>query len=182
MGQTQPFSHLLGASWDLLFQEGNTDVVLVNMASSSSFAPPKLCDFILTERLGSGTYASVYKAYRKVAVSPFPWRQQNSRCTFAVRLKVRSECCWCTVTGRQQRGGSSEGGGQEEPEQGVNREPADGDRDPQVCAAPSHRPAQGLPGKDTTSGLIICDLCVSVDASPGPELCSCGSGTLRTFI
>ncbi|KAM9764962.1 serine/threonine-protein kinase ULK3 [Menidia menidia] len=35
------------------------------MASSSSFAPPKLPDFILTERLGSGTYATVYKAYRK---------------------------------------------------------------------------------------------------------------------
>ncbi|XP_057707267.1 serine/threonine-protein kinase ULK3 isoform X2 [Corythoichthys intestinalis] len=35
------------------------------MASSSSFAPPKLDDFILTERLGSGTYATVYKAYRK---------------------------------------------------------------------------------------------------------------------
>uniref|UniRef100_A0A8C7ZVN7 Serine/threonine-protein kinase ULK3 n=1 Tax=Oryzias sinensis TaxID=183150 RepID=A0A8C7ZVN7_9TELE len=29
------------------------------------FAPPKLADFILTERLGSGTYATVYKAYRK---------------------------------------------------------------------------------------------------------------------
>nr|XP_046266647.1 serine/threonine-protein kinase ULK3 isoform X2 [Scatophagus argus] len=35
------------------------------MASNSSFAPPKLADFILTERLGSGTYATVYKAYRK---------------------------------------------------------------------------------------------------------------------
>ncbi|XP_062245326.1 serine/threonine-protein kinase ULK3 isoform X2 [Platichthys flesus] len=35
------------------------------MASGSSFAPPKLADFILTERLGSGTYATVYKAYRK---------------------------------------------------------------------------------------------------------------------
>ncbi|KAM6981401.1 serine/threonine-protein kinase ULK3 [Aplochiton taeniatus] len=32
---------------------------------ASSFAPPKLSDFILTERLGSGTYATVYKAYRK---------------------------------------------------------------------------------------------------------------------
>ncbi|CAL1604357.1 unnamed protein product [Knipowitschia caucasica] len=35
------------------------------MASTSSFAPPKLANFILTERLGSGTYATVYKAYRK---------------------------------------------------------------------------------------------------------------------
>ncbi|XP_068166794.1 serine/threonine-protein kinase ULK3 [Antennarius striatus] len=35
------------------------------MASTSSFSPPKLADFILTERLGSGTYATVYKAYRK---------------------------------------------------------------------------------------------------------------------
>ncbi|XP_028293441.1 serine/threonine-protein kinase ULK3 isoform X1 [Gouania willdenowi] len=34
-------------------------------SSSSSFAPPKLSDFILTERLGSGTYATVYKAYSK---------------------------------------------------------------------------------------------------------------------
>lgn len=32
---------------------------------ASSFAPPKLADFILTEKLGSGTYATVYKAYRK---------------------------------------------------------------------------------------------------------------------
>uniref|UniRef100_A0A8C7SDQ8 Serine/threonine-protein kinase ULK3 n=1 Tax=Oncorhynchus mykiss TaxID=8022 RepID=A0A8C7SDQ8_ONCMY len=32
---------------------------------ASSFAPPKLANFILTERLGSGTYATVYKAYRK---------------------------------------------------------------------------------------------------------------------
>ncbi|XP_024296250.1 serine/threonine-protein kinase ULK3 isoform X2 [Oncorhynchus tshawytscha] len=32
---------------------------------ASSFAPPKLAEFILTERLGSGTYATVYKAYRK---------------------------------------------------------------------------------------------------------------------
>ncbi|NXY01171.1 ULK3 kinase, partial [Pteruthius melanotis] len=29
------------------------------------WAPPRLDDFILTERLGSGTYATVYKAYRK---------------------------------------------------------------------------------------------------------------------
>lgn len=35
---------------------------------ASSFAPPKLSDFILTEKLGSGTYATVYKAYRKVSV------------------------------------------------------------------------------------------------------------------
>lgn len=33
---------------------------------ASSFAPPKLADFLLTEKLGSGTYATVYKAYRKV--------------------------------------------------------------------------------------------------------------------
>uniref|UniRef100_A0A8C6U9X6 Serine/threonine-protein kinase ULK3 n=1 Tax=Neogobius melanostomus TaxID=47308 RepID=A0A8C6U9X6_9GOBI len=39
------------------------------MATTSSFAPPKLADFILTERLGSGTYATVYKAYRKVGDS-----------------------------------------------------------------------------------------------------------------
>ncbi|XP_048825282.1 serine/threonine-protein kinase ULK3 isoform X1 [Brienomyrus brachyistius] len=32
---------------------------------ASGFAPPKLADFILTEKLGSGTYATVYKAYRK---------------------------------------------------------------------------------------------------------------------
>uniref|UniRef100_A0AAY4DK02 Serine/threonine-protein kinase ULK3 n=1 Tax=Denticeps clupeoides TaxID=299321 RepID=A0AAY4DK02_9TELE len=32
---------------------------------ASGFAPPKLADFLLTERLGSGTYATVYKAYRK---------------------------------------------------------------------------------------------------------------------
>ncbi|XP_028679002.2 serine/threonine-protein kinase ULK3 isoform X3 [Erpetoichthys calabaricus] len=32
---------------------------------AAGFAPPKLAEFILTERLGSGTYAVVYKAYRK---------------------------------------------------------------------------------------------------------------------
>lgn len=30
------------------------------------WAPPRLEGFILTERLGSGTYATVYKAYAKV--------------------------------------------------------------------------------------------------------------------
>nr|CAB3267502.1 serine/threonine-protein kinase ULK3-like [Phallusia mammillata] len=43
------------------------------MASSSrasiksvpNFVPPKLKDFIFTEKLGSGTYATVYKAYKK---------------------------------------------------------------------------------------------------------------------
>lgn len=33
--------------------------------AAAGFAPPKLKDFILTERLGSGTYATVYKAFRK---------------------------------------------------------------------------------------------------------------------
>ncbi|XP_053319599.1 serine/threonine-protein kinase ULK3 [Spea bombifrons] len=33
--------------------------------ASSSWAPPRLDDFILTDKLGSGTYATVYKAYRK---------------------------------------------------------------------------------------------------------------------
>uniref|UniRef100_A0A8C1DK13 non-specific serine/threonine protein kinase n=1 Tax=Cyprinus carpio carpio TaxID=630221 RepID=A0A8C1DK13_CYPCA len=32
---------------------------------AAGFAPPKLKDFILTQRLGSGTYATVYKAFRK---------------------------------------------------------------------------------------------------------------------
>ncbi|XP_066558131.1 serine/threonine-protein kinase ULK3 isoform X2 [Amia ocellicauda] len=32
---------------------------------AASFGPPKLDNFILTEKLGSGTYATVYKAYRK---------------------------------------------------------------------------------------------------------------------
>lgn len=31
----------------------------------ASWAPPRLNDFILTDKLGSGTYATVYKAYRK---------------------------------------------------------------------------------------------------------------------
>ncbi|XP_048473111.1 serine/threonine-protein kinase ULK3 isoform X3 [Rhincodon typus] len=33
---------------------------------ASGCAPPKLEEFILTEKLGTGTYATVYKAYRKV--------------------------------------------------------------------------------------------------------------------
>uniref|UniRef100_H3D300 non-specific serine/threonine protein kinase n=1 Tax=Tetraodon nigroviridis TaxID=99883 RepID=H3D300_TETNG len=49
------------------------------MASGSSFAPPKLADFILTERLGSGSYATVYKAYRK----------RNSREVVAVKVVAK---------------------------------------------------------------------------------------------
>ncbi|XP_037766482.1 serine/threonine-protein kinase ULK3 isoform X3 [Chelonia mydas] len=33
--------------------------------AGAGWAPPRLDEFILTERLGSGTYATVYKAYRK---------------------------------------------------------------------------------------------------------------------
>ncbi|XP_058012596.1 serine/threonine-protein kinase ULK3 isoform X3 [Ahaetulla prasina] len=33
--------------------------------AGSGWAPPQLEDFLLTERLGSGTYATVFKAYRK---------------------------------------------------------------------------------------------------------------------
>ncbi|XP_073219400.1 serine/threonine-protein kinase ULK3 isoform X5 [Lepidochelys kempii] len=33
--------------------------------AGAGWAPPRLEEFILTERLGSGTYATVYKAYRK---------------------------------------------------------------------------------------------------------------------
>lgn len=39
---------------------------LVRMARSG-WVPPRLDGFILTERLGSGTYATVYKAYAKVS-------------------------------------------------------------------------------------------------------------------
>lgn len=37
--------------------------------AGAGWAPPHLEDFILTERLGSGTYATVFKAYRKVRVA-----------------------------------------------------------------------------------------------------------------
>ncbi|XP_053573333.1 serine/threonine-protein kinase ULK3 [Bombina bombina] len=33
--------------------------------AAAGWAPPRLDDFILTDKLGSGTYATVYKAYRK---------------------------------------------------------------------------------------------------------------------
>ncbi|XP_013926400.1 PREDICTED: serine/threonine-protein kinase ULK3 [Thamnophis sirtalis] len=33
--------------------------------AGAGWAPPQLEDFLLTERLGSGTYATVFKAYRK---------------------------------------------------------------------------------------------------------------------
>lgn len=38
--------------------------------AAAGWAPPRLDEFILTEPLGSGTYATVYKAYRKVGPSP----------------------------------------------------------------------------------------------------------------
>ncbi|XP_026086199.1 serine/threonine-protein kinase ULK3-like isoform X5 [Carassius auratus] len=48
---------------------------------AAGFAPPKLKDFILTEKLGSGTYATVYKAFRKVG-----WFQTDSREAVAVKV------------------------------------------------------------------------------------------------
>uniref|UniRef100_A0A672SAC6 non-specific serine/threonine protein kinase n=1 Tax=Sinocyclocheilus grahami TaxID=75366 RepID=A0A672SAC6_SINGR len=48
---------------------------------AAGFAPPKLRDFILTEKLGSGTYATVYKAFRKT----------DSRDREAVAVKVVSK-------------------------------------------------------------------------------------------
>lgn len=62
------FTFQPGPSW------GKSHVAVASMASSSGFAPPKLADFILTERLGSGTYATVYKAYRKVS----QWRSKGN--------------------------------------------------------------------------------------------------------
>lgn len=43
------------------------DYWLIEFRMAAGFAPPKLKDFILTERLGSGTYATVYKAFRKAS-------------------------------------------------------------------------------------------------------------------
>jgi serine/threonine-protein kinase ULK/ATG1 len=34
--------------------------------TSKSLPPPRLEHFVMTEKLGQGTYATVYKAYRKV--------------------------------------------------------------------------------------------------------------------
>ena len=50
------------------------------------------------------------------------------------------------LAGGQPGSGGGEGGGEEDLEQDVNGEPPHGDRDPQDCASPSHRPAEGLPG------------------------------------
>ena len=36
---------------------------------SSPPAGPQLKDYVMTDRLGSGTYATVYKAYKKVCIS-----------------------------------------------------------------------------------------------------------------
>lgn len=35
--------------------------------TSKCLPPPRLEHFVMTEKLGQGTYATVYKAYRKVA-------------------------------------------------------------------------------------------------------------------
>lgn len=35
-------------------------------AKNPPIGPPKLSGYVFTEKLGSGTYAIVYKAYRKV--------------------------------------------------------------------------------------------------------------------
>ena len=56
------------------------------MASSAACHRPQLPDFILTDKLGSGTYATVYKAYRKASwchlintVATVPSRRYCSR-------------------------------------------------------------------------------------------------------
>ncbi|KAM7103493.1 serine/threonine-protein kinase ULK3 isoform 5-T7 [Ciconia maguari] len=38
---------------------------MAGAGAGAGWAPPRLDEFILTERLGTGTYATVYKAYRK---------------------------------------------------------------------------------------------------------------------
>lgn len=129
------------------------------MASTSSFAPPKLADFILTERLGSGTYATVYKAYRKVIL----WCSQaetseKSRnvsycyCKFSLVFVQTESESWssvydCDTAGRQQRGGGGEGGCEKESKQGIHRKPAHGDWNAQDDPSPSYSPAKRLPGK-----------------------------------
>ncbi|KAL7980397.1 hypothetical protein Chor_014726 [Crotalus horridus] len=46
--------------------------------AGAGWAPPQLEDFLLTERLGSGTYATVFKAYRK----------KNSREVVAIKCNI----------------------------------------------------------------------------------------------
>lgn len=147
------FSRLVpadGAPFYVSAPGGNIDVALANMASSSSFAPPKLPDFILTERLGSGSYATVYKAYRKVGVS---WRCATVP-LLGQKVKAVLVLDW-NLAGRQQRGGGREGGCKEDSEQGIYGEPAHGDRNPQVCTTPAYSSAQGLPGNDTQAAPTI---------------------------
>jgi serine/threonine protein kinase len=39
---------------------------MANFGGTSKSLPPRLEHFVMTEKLGQGTYATVYKAYRKV--------------------------------------------------------------------------------------------------------------------
>uniref|UniRef100_A0A2K6GFD6 Unc-51 like kinase 3 n=1 Tax=Propithecus coquereli TaxID=379532 RepID=A0A2K6GFD6_PROCO len=41
--------------------------------AGAAWGPPRVDGFILTERLGSGTYATVYKAYAKNAAKRAVW-------------------------------------------------------------------------------------------------------------
>lgn len=56
-------------AWPAARREGGSGGAGAGMAGAA-WAPPRLDGFILTERLGAGTYATVYKAYRKVGPGP----------------------------------------------------------------------------------------------------------------
>lgn len=71
--------------------------------AGSGWAPPRLDGFILTERLGSGTYATVYKAYAKVGAG-----RGRNRGTRTLRAWPRARQTLSAprrVPGRESRGG-----------------------------------------------------------------------------
>ena len=66
---------------------------MMNPASSSVHLVPELKGFVLTDKLGSGTYATVYKSYKKVRLySTLAIYLINPRRACTARVTVLSLC------------------------------------------------------------------------------------------
>ena len=69
----------------------------VSASVSAQPVVPQLKDFVLTEKLGSGTYATVYKAFKKVLMTT---KSIGSRCRLCVQI---DGTCWCPLLYRTTR-------------------------------------------------------------------------------
>lgn len=85
----------------------------VSASLSARSVVPQLKDFVLTEKLGSGTYATVYKAFKKVlmttkskSIDSIDSSNNKEWCRLCVQ---KHDICWCPLLSREQHC-SKEGG------------------------------------------------------------------------